>query len=310
MNNESTRGRDGADMGARDGGCYCIGVIVDPQIESRSEGIFRPLRILLSELWIAVVVRDRIGVVVGDTSVDSMNVRFPFVGREKEIERLRQLHTQRKHVLILGPAGVGKSMLVAHLGQTLDLRVCPASERLSEICEALEREFGLDAGDLHLVRRKNRLLKTLKGTKRPVVFDGASWTTPKLSSFIESVSERVPVWLCARSEHPWDIGRIWPVLVRFEHVELNPFHPSETLLLVGVAMRGGSVPADTLNIVEWLHRHAAGSPKILCELLEEIARGHYDLSNSHALRRLDLDRRIHEIFPTAPVNKKPENRHD
>jgi hypothetical protein len=46
------------------------------------------------------------------------------------------------------------------------------------------------------------VLKSLKGTKRAVVFDGASWTTPKLSGFIEGVSERVPVWLCARSEHP------------------------------------------------------------------------------------------------------------
>jgi len=233
-----------------------------------------------------------------DLTSDS-RLALPFVGRGKEISRLRQFHAQRKHVLILGPAGVGKSALVAHLRQALNLRVCPASERLSEICEVLEREFDLEAGDLHLVRRKNRVLKSLKGTRRTVVFDGASWTTPKLTTFIENVSERVPVWLCARSDHPWDIGRIWPLLVRFEHVELKPFHPSETLLLVGAVVRGGSVPADTLNIVEWLHRHAAGSPKVLWKLLEEIARGHYDLSQPLALRRLDLDRRIHDIFPNA-----------
>ncbi len=105
------------------------------------------------------------------------------------------------------------------------------------------------------------------------------------------------LWLCVRSERPWDVGRIWPLLVRFEHVELKPFHPGESLLLVEAAVRGGKVPADTLNIVEWLHRHAAGNPKILCELLEEIARGHYNLTSLHALRRLDLNRRIHEIFP-------------
>jgi hypothetical protein len=132
-----------------------------------------------------------------------------------------------------------------------------------------------------------------------VVFDGASWTTPKLSSFIENVTERVPVWLCARSEHSWDIGHIWPLLVRFEHVELQPFHPRETQMLVEAAVRCGSVPAETLNIVAWLHRRAAGSPKVLCELLKEIARGRYDLSNPHALRLLDLDRRIHKLFPTA-----------
>ncbi|MGA9449964.1 MAG: ATP-binding protein [Verrucomicrobiia bacterium] len=228
-----------------------------------------------------------------------MNIQLPFVGRTKEIALLQRLHAQRKHVLVLGAEGVGKSALVAHLRDSLRLRVCPASERLSKICEALEPEFDLEAGDLHLVRRKNRLLKLLKATKRTVVFDGASWTTPKLGSFIENVSERVPVWLCVRSEHPWDVGRIWPLLVRFERVELKPFHPRETQLLIKAAIRDGHIPANVLDIADWLHRRSAGNPKILCELLTEIAHGHYDLSNSHALQRLDLDRRIHEIFPMA-----------
>jgi hypothetical protein len=235
-------------------------------------------------------------------SDDSPEQALPFVGREKEMAVLRQLHRQRKHVLILGPPGVGKSALVTHMRSTLGLRVCPMSERLSEICVALEREFGLDAGDLRLLQRKNRLLKSLKGfpqKRDAVVFDGARWTTPKLSSFIENVSERVPVWLCVRSERPRDVGRIWPLLVRFEHLELKPFHTDETRVLIQTAVHRRKVPADTVKIAGWLHRRAAGSPKILCDLLEEIARGHYDLSNPLALRRLDLDRRIHEVFPNA-----------
>jgi len=232
-------------------------------------------------------------------STNDSRLTIPFVGRGREIARLRQLHKQRRHVLILGPAGVGKSALVARLRESLNLRVCQASERLSEICEALEREFDLEAGDLHIVQRKNRLLKLLKGTKRAVVYDGINWTTPKLSSFIENVTERVPVWLCARSEHPWDIGHIWPLLVRFEHVELKPFHPRETQMLVETAIRNARIPAGVRDIIDWLHRRATGNPKILCELLKEIAHGHYVLSNPHALRLLNLDRRIHELFPTA-----------
>ncbi len=234
-----------------------------------------------------------------------MNIALPFVGREKEITLLQRLHAQRRHVLILGAEGVGKSALVAHLRKSLRLRVCPASEHLGEICDALEREFDLEASALHIVQRKNRLLKLFKEAKRiAVVFDGASWTTPKLGSFIENVSERVPVWLCVRSEHPWDVGRIWPLLVRFEHVELKLFHPKETEKLVAAAVREKVVPEKTLEIIEWLHHRAAGSPKLLCELLTEIAHGHYDLSNPHARRLLNLDRRIHEIFPLKTGNEK------
>ena len=109
-----------------------------------------------------------------------MSISLPFVGRTKEIALLQRLHAQHKHVLILGAEGIGKSALVAHLRQQLRLRVCPASERFSEICDALERDLGLAAGELHLIQRKNRVLDSLKGTKRAVVFDGASWTTPKL----------------------------------------------------------------------------------------------------------------------------------
>jgi hypothetical protein len=231
-----------------------------------------------------------------------MNIQLPFVGREREIARFRQLHKQRKHVLILGAEGIGKSALIIYLHKLLPVRVCPASERLSEICEALERGFDLEAGDLHLVRRKNRLLTLLKGTKHAVVFDGAGWTTPKLGSFIENVSSCVPVWLCVRSEHPWDVGHIWPLLARFEHVELKPFHPKETQELVAAAVREKVVPEKTLKIVEWLHCRAEGSPKILCELLKEIARGHYNLCHPHGLRLLALDRHIHEMFPVTPID--------
>jgi hypothetical protein len=205
------------------------------------------------------------------------------------------LHKQRRHVLILGPAGVGKSALVARLRESLNLRACQASERLSEICEALEREFDLEAGDLHIVQRKNRLLKLLKGSKRAVVFEGAGWTTPKLSSFIENVSECVPVWLCARSEHPWDIGHIWPLLVRFEKVELKPFHLAGTRELIETAIRLGVVPLSMADTVERLHHLCAGNPKVLCELIAGLATGHYDPHKKFDLRLLDLDRRIQHL---------------
>ncbi len=228
-----------------------------------------------------------------------MKTALPFVSRRKEVARLRQLHARHKHVLVLGTAGVGKSALVSHLCESLDLCICPASERFGEICEALERELGLDGSNLHLVRRKNRLLKSLTGTKRAVVFDGVNWTTPKISSFFDCVSERVPVWICARSEHPWDIGHIWPLLVRFEKVEIKPFRPAETRMLIDAAIRLGITPPSAADVVEQLHHLSAGKPKILCELLDGLAGGRYDPHRLFDLKLLDLDRRIKQLNATA-----------
>jgi putative ribosome biogenesis GTPase RsgA len=44
-----------------------------------------------------------------------VNLTLPFVGREKEMARLRQLHQQRRLVLLLGAEGMGKSALVEQL---------------------------------------------------------------------------------------------------------------------------------------------------------------------------------------------------
>jgi len=109
----------------------------------------------------------------------------------------------------------------------------------------------------------------------------------------------VPVWICVRSERPWDVGHIWPFLVRFEKVDLQPFHPNETQEFVEACVSAGRVPRDTLTIVDWLHRRSGGAPLVLRELFEELATGKYDLSSPHALKRLDLDRRIHEVFPVS-----------
>jgi len=222
---------------------------------------------------------------------------FPFVCRQKELARLSELHTQRKHALILGPAGVGKSALVGQLREQLSLLVSARSAHLGAICADLEPQLGLEWRGLRLLERKRRLREALAAAQRTVVFDGVAWISPKLSRLFEGVTEQAPVWICARSEHPWDIGHFWPLLVRFTRVQLRPFHPSETQLLIEAAVAAGRIPAAARKIAHWLQRRSGGSPHVLCELFEELATGKYDLSNPQALRRLDLDRRIHEVLP-------------
>ena len=224
-----------------------------------------------------------------------MNLSLPFVGRKKEIAELQRLLFQRKHALILGSAGIGKSALVAHLHQCQSMIVCAQSETLGGICDRLEIELNSPAPHLPLVRRKNRLIKILAEAWRTVVFDGVGWTTPKVSSFFGSVMERVPIWICARSELAPNIGHFWPLLARFEKVELRPFRFSETNALLNAAVESGQVPPSAEPYARQLHRLSGGLPRALLELLEQFAASHYDLSRRTGLQLLELDRRIKNL---------------
>lgn len=223
-------------------------------------------------------------------------VRAPFIGRRNEIAELRRLYQERQHVVILGPMGIGKTALVDHLGECLDLLVCADGERFTAICDSLEQRLGLSCDRSTLPRRKRRLLDSLAKAKRTVVFDHVHWTSPKLSSFLESTMERTPVWLCTRSQHSWDVGHFWPLLVRFKAITLPPLHREETRELIMAESEKGRIPKESLNIADWLHCRTGGNPQRLCEFMQQLSNRSYDLSNRHALRRLELDRRISQAF--------------
>jgi hypothetical protein len=218
--------------------------------------------------------------------------------------RLEQLHCRHKHALILGALGVGKTALVDQLKGKLSLLVSAESEHLVQIFDCLEAQLKMPSSSLKIPQRKRRLLHALTEAQQTVVFDGVKWITPKLSSFLTCVMERAPMWICSRSEHPWDIGHFWTWLVRLETVRLQEFRPAETREFVTAAVEAGQIPVVAKDIVEWMHRRSSGSPLVLRELCEELATNRYDLTNPHALRRLDLDRRIHEVFPAGWAGEK------
>ena len=74
-----------------------------------------------------------------------MKSALPFVGRRKEAAQLRRLHARRGHALIVGPEGIGKSALVAHLRETLPFVFARNRETLGEICRHLETELNSSA---------------------------------------------------------------------------------------------------------------------------------------------------------------------
>jgi predicted ATPase len=224
-----------------------------------------------------------------------MNKSLSFHGREKKVEQLRQLYADHRNVLIAGPAGIGKTALMRHVRQACPLLLCEETSSLRRICDGLERDLGWRHYKLNLIERKKRLIEYLARRGETVVFDHVALTPPRVARFMAHIAERVPIWMVCRSALASDIGRVWEYLAHFARIDLGPLAPDETRVLVETSADQGHIQADARAHGALLHRMSKGNPRVLEELLIELAARNYQMDSHSGRQLLDLDRRIHEL---------------
>lgn len=78
-------------------------------------------------------------------------------------------------------------------------------------------------------------------------------------------------------------------------VELLPLTKTETRMLIEDVVAQGNVQLDVREYADELHRMSSGNPRILEELLIELAARDYNIDSSFGPNLLDLDWRIHEM---------------
>lgn len=236
-----------------------------------------------------------------------MNDQLAFTGRKKEIAILHRLHASRSHLLIVGPVGVGKSALLRHMRQFFPILLCEETSSIRRICEGLERQLGWTHSKMNVVERKNRLLPYLSRRAQTVVLDGVATTPPSVARFIARLCERVPVWISCRSAQPKELGAVWEHLYRFERLDLGPFSPPETNTFLDQSAERNPLLQLTRIHKSRLHRLAKGNPRVLEELLIELASREYQLDESFDRKLLDLDRRIHNAANLASAQRPEGN---
>jgi hypothetical protein len=224
-----------------------------------------------------------------------MNKSLAFFGREREIDQLRGLHALRMHVLIVGPAGIGKTALLRQVGRYCPLLICEETSSLRRICDGLERQLAWVHQKLNVIERKNRLLVYLERCSEPVAFNYVAHTPPRVARFMAHLSEQIPIWIACRSDRPEQIQNVWEYLYKFTRVEIAPFTQAETSALVRHAVAEGNIQADAYEHIGELHRMSGGNPRLLEELLIELAAREYRMDSDFGLNLLEIDRQIHEI---------------
>jgi hypothetical protein len=231
-----------------------------------------------------------------------MNKSLAFFGRGPLLETLLILYAQRKHVLIVGIAGIGKTALLRQISHSCPMLVCEETPSLRRICDSLERQLGWKHYKLNVVERKNRLLAYLERRGEPVAFDQVALTPPRVARCIGRLAEHIPVWMACRSDRSRDIGKVWEHLYKFTRVEVPLLTRVETSVLINNAVAQLNIQEDALEHVSFLHHLSKGIPRILEDLLIELAARQYRIDSSFGRHLLELDRRIHEI---ADANAGP-----
>ncbi|MFN2622921.1 MAG: AAA family ATPase [Chthoniobacterales bacterium] len=224
-----------------------------------------------------------------------------FVGREKETKQLAGLYRDKKHVLVVGPAGIGKTALVRHVRQSCPLLYCEESSSLRRICDAIERQLGWSHRKLNVVERKNRLLAYLDRRAQAVSFDHVAETPPRVAHFIGTLGEHIPVWIIARSDQPDAIGRVWEHLYKFARVEVGRLTRADTRALTERAVHDRNIAPEVLDHVPRIHRISGGNPRTLEELFIELAARDYAIGSSFGVRLLELDRQIQRLTTDVAV---------
>jgi hypothetical protein len=224
-----------------------------------------------------------------------------FIGREREIDKLCSLYALRRHVLIVGPVGIGKTALLRQVQQHCPLLVCEETTTMRRICDSVERHLGWVHHELNVIERKNRLLVYLHRRGESVAFDHVGRPAPRVARFIAHLGEQIPIWIVCRSDRPDEIGQIWQELYKFARVEMSPLTAVETRTMVERAVGQGRIQRDARAHADELHRISGGNPRILEELLIELAAREYKMDKSFGLNLLALDREIHEIVASASL---------
>jgi len=219
----------------------------------------------------------------------SLRLDSPLVGRERQLEALRSAFANAVadgtcHLFtVLGPAGVGKSRLLAELTDGLVDDATVLRGRCLPYGEGVTfrplREAGIDTEPEDARSAFEALARS-----RPLVlcFDDLHWAEPAFLDLIEGVAEsrRAPILLAclARPElldtRPgWGGGR-----VNASSVLLEPLSDDESGRLIDNLLG----PSDLPDIVrEWIVSTAEGNPLFVEEMLaslvdQEVLRPHRD----------------------------------
>jgi predicted ATPase len=227
--------------------------------------------------------------------------------RRKLIRQLFVMYQARRNVLLVGPAGIGKTTILREVHKNLPLQICEETTSLGSICDSLEAQLGWRHGKLSVVERKNRLLKYLEERGEAIALDHVAETPPRVARFIANLAQHIPVWIAARSTQRREIGHVWEYLYNFTRIDVPPFSLAETSALIRNAAASRTIQPDACQHCAEIHRISKGVPGFVAGLLSELGARDYKITRPFGFRLLELDRQIRELTSSSKQGGRSAN---
>jgi len=226
-------------------------------------------------------------------------------GRRAELQQLRRLVAEGRHILILGSEGMGKTTLlkaifnvVPNLEKILLEQSSPAKSFLLHLAQELHR-LGL-LKDIHqLDRRRNgqlasAVIKALAGSgKKWLLFLDGFEPTPKQLPILEALMPYCQLVATARATKP----SAAVFFSAFSRVELGPLDEGACKQIVDSYVVPNGIAAQNQELLKAkLIEASKGNPKLLIRLLEKFSHSGF-VDNEAIEAELPKDREYFDLRP-------------
>jgi len=223
------------------------------------------------------------------------------IGKEKECAAITDLISRRKHIIIFGAEGVGKTAIINKvLSNQNSLKQHLYSQESGTLKEALIN-LVLSDSDVHgnideknILALKKTLYPILDRKPEYIIFDHIGRVEPKYYSFLEYLIEReAPLIIIAKGIDKKSIGHLRFILHNFEKIEISNFDRSRSDSLIEYYIHEFSIKVAQLdNFKRGVFHFSNGNPKIIKQLCSLARDTKYQKKGFIDVKLIDLDRRI------------------
>jgi len=233
--------------------------------------------------------------------------------RKEEIDALRKRFAARKSVLLHGPSGVGKTLLLEHLMPDFPHVLYCAQSNSSQavfrsLAEALAQKKDteilrrLGGCPADVIRQKKALslkgivISVLRGTKYMVVLDHLHRPSHSFAAMVHEfmISCSIPVVAVARAAHMEDTGFVAPLLPdRADKLAIKNFDPETAQGFAKLVAEDHKLHAENLgDFLTRLVEFSEGNPGAIASMIDMATMSKYRLEDHIIVSPLYIDFRL------------------